>query len=292
MGRRREPVTWVYAMSTRLPAEGNEPRCGSAIEIYGSETLPVLIRLPDLAQRDNRVRTEAAPSDSVERSQDSAGVPDSDGADRGILRQRRERRAVRARTQPQRARGAGWLPKAGHLLTSVVLAGVLFAILVSLKQRNERPSPQQPPADVGPFAEPVVDIGAPSVELGGPAFSERDAKRLFQSSGGGGEQLETPHAAAPVRPSSSLDGETAIGVPPAIERPVAVDGGAWERERPAGPATPSSSYPTTGLDPVRAGVPDEASRNAAPAWRHTLPGSGTARGPGTSPPGDSRSLQR
>ncbi|MBM4089967.1 MAG: hypothetical protein FJ276_11180 [Planctomycetes bacterium] len=277
-------------MSTRLPAEGNEPRCGSAIEIYGSETLPVLIRLPDLAQRENRVRAETARSDSVERTQDSARAPDSEGAERGGLRQRRERRLVRARTQAQRVRGASWLPKAGHLLTSVVLAGVLFALFVSVKERNERPSPQ-PPAAVGPLAEPVVDIGEPSVELGGPAFSERDAKRLFQSAGGSGEQFERP-AAAPARSSSALDGETAVGVQPAFESPVAVGGGAGDRERPAGPATPYSSYPTMGIDPVRAGGPDEASRHAAPAWRHTLPGSGTARGPGTAPPGDSRSLQR
>ncbi len=152
---------------------------GTGHETYGAENLPVLIRLPDLttalepavaipvpASRDGVATLVDVPSDSLRNSRPapppcelaSAAATDEQSNPRAS---RRTRRGV-PRATPARSSGG-----AGQFLLAVVLAGVLFAIIVTIKEWNQAAPTKQPTAGREQVGAPATQFRFARTSTGG-----------------------------------------------------------------------------------------------------------------------------
>ena len=155
-------------------------------EIYGAETLPVLIRLPDLTLANRAVNrlsasavpeevaatvtdpVDAAPDLSPPRRERERYVSGAVRQDRPAYGGRRVRRGIRE-DQP-----VGWLHGVRQFLVAAVLAGILLAVIVTIKEWNQAPPK---PTSVAPREHVEVspmDFGQP--ELAPAANATREPR--------------------------------------------------------------------------------------------------------------------
>ncbi len=248
-------------------------------EIYGAETLPVLIRLPDLTLANravNRLSASAVPEEVAATVTDPVdAAPDlspprrereryASGAvrpDRPAYGGRRVRRGIRE-DQP-----VGWLHSVRRFLVAAALAGILLAVIVTIKEWNQAPPK---PTSVAPREHVEVspmDFGQP--ELAPAANATREPRNAPMDT-----VQDNGHTLPGAVPAGMISFDS--GPSPYIEntRPTRVD------EQPVAPdaagyadgADPEprayGNYPTTGVDPVEAGALPRGSA-AGPAWPPT-----------------------
>ncbi len=287
-----------------------------SMEIYGSEDLPVLVRLPDLSGQADPVRPlpdPPLPASVVEGSvatadaaavapvadaisvdsavqEPATGYPDDAPAtipltdyaadpvastseqdkvrddapqprrEQRLRQQRQERRDRATRRNERRAAMPRWLRGISQLVFAAVLAGVLLAVVVTLKNWNATgESPRQsnvgvpfveaPPFELSvPASQEVAHVDGPQgPELGPPTLSERGPTL----NGSGMPALDTPAT----RPDShETNAPVSYGeiTPPVQSVPAAFAGRPPAVNAPqyGTPQYPKTDYPSTGARPV------------------------------------------
>ncbi len=285
----------TYATSSREAPLG--------AEVYGGEHLPVLITLPDLRSEDEARAEEhleqatggVEPSSSQPRSTPVVGVqmpagPGDQVGDELSPRERRMRAQKQRREQRAAERGArrsppGWVRSVSQFALAAVLAGMLLAVIVSMKgPARPAPSDPLPRAEVVPLvAPPTLEMGdssrattsldsLPGPQLGppsmlGPAL-ELDAPMGLGEDLQSAAQAERPWPGASIRTARVLPEMTPYNTlpnanhTPALPTRTPLSTPSYE---PAG-----TQYPSTGVEPVRT----ESSGPGAvrPAWSESLPG--------------------
>lgn len=256
------PVAEVRTRRTRAAAAGRET--------YGAENLPVLIRLPDLATARPQVavvggsREREAEDVPAAVSVPSVAAVEPQPIDAGLepLRGTETQcaaaptgygRAGRGTPRPTPARPS---EGAGQLLWAVVLAGVLFAVIVTVKEWNQTPRGKAEPSrdqhvripDLNedfqlrqPLQTPATDVFPSPPELA-PAANALSAQPSEPS------DVASTLSAQPSEPSDVALERDAPVAPEAV-------GYADGVEQDAGGVY--SSYPSTGVDmvePARAGA--------------------------------------
>ncbi|MHB0955827.1 MAG: hypothetical protein ACYC6N_00635 [Pirellulaceae bacterium] len=174
--------TEVLARPTRTIGKG-----GAVYgEKYGAETLPVLIRLPDLTLSDQSldpVSTSAAPEPEVQTViAPLAAEPESRSGRRerpvsGRARQdRHESTSRRGRGRVRQEKPVGGLHGVKQFVVAAVLAGILLAVIVTIKDWN-RQAPESTSAAAGRQIEALqADFGHPELAPAANAtFEPRNA---------------------------------------------------------------------------------------------------------------------
>lgn len=255
----RAATTGSSVVARRSEPQSPRGEDSAASEVYGSENLPVLIRLPDLSSA-----MTVEPIDSVERSEDPvesqpAPVPEDTGAAvtvAGGARAAGERNRWRGRRSARRAEKKAtpsWLRGAGQLALATALAGILFVIIVTFQERHRGARDDAPDAKSSSVAGPAVDFGPPVLEPATNAQAEEnDVPLPLQSADGSGSTLQgvRPAAVPPTEaPSFPSDVELSATAP----QPSARIARKPEPQR-AGPLVPRSAptypYPSTGIAPT------------------------------------------
>jgi len=259
---------------------------GSGTETYGAETLPVLIRLPDLTlanQLAQRVSKPAAAenvpltvSNSVATAPDSA--PPRYERDRKVTGRasldRNVRTGGRIRRGMREDPPAGWLHGAKQFLVAAVLAGILFGVIVTIKEWNrEAPTPKRvvPREQI----EASMDFGQPELAPAANAHFDHDPQNVpldtvqDQADQDTGNTLQgivpagmtsfdpgpspeiTTNSAQPVVSTAIPTYAAGYAPTPALDQAVAPDAAGYADG--ADQASGSyGDYPTTGVEPIGA----------------------------------------
>jgi hypothetical protein len=181
----------MFAMTTTpLPTAGTDAALagqvaarrvravGAGREVYGAENLPVLICLPDLTAR--AIRADApvpsalggdepvtlpdhdatAAAVGAHEARDSQRLPRAESALAGKTDTARspvtEHRVLRTGPRAAPARPFGGI---GQYLLAVLVAGALFVIIITVKERREATSAKQAPARRPQVESRAVDVG-------------------------------------------------------------------------------------------------------------------------------------
>jgi hypothetical protein len=279
------------------------------MEVYGSETLPVLIQLPDLtksmAEQPAALLAQSEPRyEGWSQPKDPVAVVESPGDDSDPLladtvaavaaastrndREPMTRTPLRMRRKIQARQTDGWLSGLRRFLVAAIIAGVLFALIITIKEWNQTSSPH-PPRTTMAVEATNVDLGPPELNAAGilpydnhPALLRPDSEPAL-----GSEETLRPIDPRDIDAGIS-SGEYSVDAPP-ISPPNSTVfgffGEASARER--GPALPStaagvvdgvapsttsaSSYPSTGVDgrpgqPVGSGAWPPGTVPPQPVW--------------------------
>jgi hypothetical protein len=231
---------------------------GTGHETYGAENLPVLIRLPDLTTSAEPVvaMPVAASGDSiatlVDASRDSlqdsrpAPPPREWVPAEATDRQSNARANRRARREVPRATPARSTGGARQFLLAVVLAGVLFAIIVTIKEWNQAAPTTKPTAGREQVGAPALDFDQPELAPAANAtFDQPDAPvdTVLQ-------EKHTPYGVVPANGMTSPDTER----PPA--RTTGTSMSAFPA--PAAPPLPAQNISDEPIAPDAAGYADGA----------------------------------
>ncbi len=275
----------------------------SSPEIYGAENLPVLIRLPDLLPSSNvSSQPEAAGPETEADLPAGAEVPQTDVVQevserteelppsRERRRRRGEQRARSPRRPVRNIQAPGWLKGLGQLALAAVLAGVLLAVIVTVKNWNTQGSKPQHPQDP-PYAEaPDFDFDGPMLKPDARAFESAPEAREHDVGPPQGPDLGLPtmtrsegmlHGVSPAdmpAASSSAKFKRVLPALPALPaeanlrlaREVEVPGAARDTSVIRQPITSSYQYPLTGVEPVTTRGPAGVAVDSAAGWRETL----------------------
>lgn len=169
---------------------------------------------------------------------------------RALQRQRRSDRAQRRTSR--RAAAPAWLRNLGQLGVALVLASVLFAVIVTVKNWNRPGEASVVNPDNYPMVEaPVIDFGEPGT---GPTAEAGDVQQ---------PSLTLPDYA---EYDSPLERVTPTDLPESPARETAVEV-VTESSVTATPTQPQ--YPTTGVPELS--VPTDTSQGGSGGWRETLP---------------------
>lgn len=245
-------------------------------EIYGAETLPILIRLPDLTLA-NRAVTRLSASAVPEEVTATVTDPVVAAPDLSPPRRERERYATGAVRQDRQVYGGrrvrrgiredqpvGWLHGVRQFLVAAVLAGILLAVIVTIKEWNQAPSKATSVAprehvDVSP-----MDFGQPELAPAANATLEPPSAPLDTVEASG----RTLHGAVPAGMISVDSGPSPHFEntrPTSFEdQPVAPDAAGYADGADPAPRG-YGNYPSTGVDPVEVG-PLPSGSAAGPAW--------------------------
>jgi hypothetical protein len=274
-------------------------------EVYGSETLPVLVQLPDLTRASVEPGTASATNDEQaadERLLNALQSESSDVAGDTLLAGtvaaataaplRGEAKTVtrsplQMRRKMQQQQADGWLPGLRRFLVAVVIAAILFTVIITIKEWNQAPA--KPTSQTTMSLETDnVEFGPP--ELNAPAVTPYDSHPALlrpdsEPALGSDTTLRPidPREGSPVTttgeqtadapsitpPSSSAFGS--FGSMPVRETAAAVPGdvaGMADGVAPASTAT--SGYPNTGFGgvsgPAMPPGPVEPGRAVPGAW--------------------------
>ena len=255
----------------------------SSPEIYGAENLPVLIRLPDLLPPSTvGSQPEAAGPETEADLPAGADVPQTDVVQevsekteelppsREQRRRRGEQRARSPRRPVRNMQAPGWLKGLGQLALAAVLAGVLLAVIVTVKNWNAQSSnPQHPPISptrrlrisilAGRFSSPMParsnplpnarehDVGPPQGPDLGPPTMTRSEGMLHGVS----------PADMPTASSSTSSSESCRALPRCPRTPTCdwhakskSPGAARDNGCDSPTDNVSYQYPSTGVEPV------------------------------------------
>jgi hypothetical protein len=226
-------------------------------ETYGADNLPILIRLPDLTA--TWVPGVTTPVPVVSDAPTTKADVSSDGSEEAAVDAPRcepvaaagrddaspactVERTRRGVPRPAPARPSGGI---GQFLFAVVLAGVLFAIIVTVKEWNQPPVTKTRRTG-------HEQVGAPDIHFAEPA--QAPVPNVFS------EQPELVPAANAFSSQPAMPRDTAFETsePVAPEAAGYADGA--EQEQGSGSL---SGYPSTGVDAVQ---PTSASSAAAGGW--------------------------
>ncbi|MHB8969064.1 MAG: hypothetical protein ACYC3X_03185 [Pirellulaceae bacterium] len=292
---------------------------GGGTEVYGADTLPVLIRLPDLTSMHRpmprvsqaapladdpltvAIPLAAAPDPAPPRHERDRKFKGRSSQDRSTHPSGRTRRGVRE--EPP----TGWLHGAKQFLVAAVLAGVLFGVVVTIKEWN-RESPKPGPAVFrNQIDASTLDFGQPELAPAANANFDRDSQNVPLDNGpldtvqdqetgntlqgivpaglatfdAGPSAEATTHSAQPVVSGTSAAYSAGYGLTPASDRPVAPEATGYADG--AGQASGAlGDYPTTGVEPIRAGsLPTGPAADASwpPARVPSRPTRSADRGP-------------
>lgn len=237
-------------------------------EEYGSDNLPVLIRLPNLSdsvdetspppcdvedepaeshlthpdtdrepQSDERATIPITSSVPEPVSQSAASEEASEGQAVKQLRQQRERRRQRASRRNERRPIPSWLRGVRQLIVAAALAGALLVVIVVMKNGRA-------PTDAPDRVEPIVE--APTLDFN-DAVTDATPGKVEENPIG--PSLHAP-TLTDYGPSASRDNSSEFALPERSlpnERPVL---NRDQNATVAGPASPSPgtiSYPSTGI---------------------------------------------
>ena len=288
------------------------------MEVYGSETLPVLIHLPDLTKSIAGPLAPVAPAASkTEPRQDHWSTADDVVAttlvaddDSDLLladtvaavaaasmpteTEPLARTPLRMRRKMQARQNDGWLSGLRRFLVATIIAGVLFAVIITIKEWNQTPTPQPQHRTMAVEAT-NVDLGPPELNAAGilpydshPALLRPDAEPAL-----GNDETLRPIDPREIDPSVA-SGEYSVDAPP-ISPPGSNSFGSFEggAERESMRAIPemdagvvdgisptassgpgysgTGGYPSTGVDgmpgqPVGSGAWPRGTVPPQPVW--------------------------
>jgi hypothetical protein len=246
-------------------------------EVYGAETLPILIRLPDLTLA-SRAATRLSASAMPEEVTATVTDPVVAAPDPSPPRRERERYATtgavrqdrqaygggRVRRGIREDQSVGWRHGVRQFLVAVVMAGILLAVIVTIKEWNQAPSKATSVAprehvDVSP-----MDFGQPELAPAANATREPPSAPMDTVEASG----RTLQGAVPAGmmsfdsgPSPHIENTGPIRVE---DQPVAPDAAGYADGADSEPRG-YGNYPTTGVAPVEVG-PLPSGSAAGPAW--------------------------
>jgi hypothetical protein len=247
------------------------PRCNT----YGAEDLPVLIRLPDLTAA-TQIAAAAIRASTPVTPMHEAQPPATEKAIERAARPQRGSRTRNMRRKMSRNVSAGWLRNVVQLAFAAVLALILLAIVVTIKQWNqEAPAPKRSPG-YDRVDAPNIDFGQPSLAPPSNLISEKEDEPLWEPVTSSRRTLQgvVPADLMPSEAAAEPAGEQ-LGTPVPAAGPVHVAGPtqppggrgyADAAERPTSP----HNYPTTGVEPV-ANAPRLPRVPQSAGWRETVP---------------------
>lgn len=304
-----------HASSTRLDAtvaaDVRVRRPASrGMEVYGSETLPVLIQLPDLTQssagplasgtlkslpgQDEWRAAEVGPAPTPVEDADSEQLLAETVAAVAAASMPTEaepltRTPLRMRRKMQTRQTDGWLSGLRRFLVATIIAGVLFAVIITIKEWNQPPA-AQPQHRTMAVEATNVDLGPPELNAAGILPYESHPALLHPAAEpvAGSDETLRPIDPRDIDPSVA-SGDYSVDAPP-ISPPNSnvfgsfEGGSAGERVRaipetaagvvdgvsPTASSAPGSAspggYPNTGVD----GIPGQSVGSGA--WpRGTVP---------------------
>lgn len=254
------------------------------MEVYGSETLPVLLHLPDLTksmagpQVPATLKEQSRPADwhAAADTAVSTTVPDDDSdqlladtvaavaaAPMPTEAEPLTRTPLRMRRKMQARQTDGWLSGLRRFLVATIIAGVLFAVIITIKEWNQAPAPQAQRRTMAVEAT-NVDLGPPELNAAGilpydnhPALLRPDSEPALGSD-------ETPRPIDPREIDPSIaSGEFSVDAP-SISPPNANAFGSFEGE--------AKAERMRAIPDTDAGVVDGASPTASAAPGNSLSG--------------------
>ncbi len=237
---------------------------------------PATIPLKDYQSDAEYVESES----SLARTPLAEAPPTEPPREQRLRQQRQARRARVTRRDERRAALPRWLRGVSQLVFAGVLAAVLLAVVVTLKNWNAPAGqPTQPDQDISFVEAPPLDMSvetpspAPTEGLRGPELSppsfgdpsfgnHGSTLNNTSTTGAATTHLDTPVGSAPFTMGAAAQPtQPARSVPPAF---------AERQPISRAPQYPSTNYPTTGAKPIVA-APGAAAVENVRRWSGAVP---------------------